>query len=46
MTTYKVIFSYSIDVDAPDEETAEDMAWDDFIKCELDSDYFACVVED
>lgn len=46
MPKYKVIFSYSVDVNAPDEDVAEDMAWDAFAKCEPDSDYFACIVEE
>jgi hypothetical protein len=44
---YKVIFSYSVEVEAESERDAEDMAWEMFGKADPSNpDQFACIVED
>ena len=46
MTRYNVVFSYSVIVEADDEHDAEDKAWIAFGKAELDTDYFAAIVDE
>jgi hypothetical protein len=46
MGKYKVVFSYSVDVEAEDGRDAEDMAWELFGKADpSNTDEFACTVE-
>jgi hypothetical protein len=43
---YNVVFHYSVRVQAEDEETAEDMAWEQFGKADpTNTDHFACTVD-
>lgn len=44
---YKVIFSYSVEVEAESERDAEDMAWGLFGKSDpSNADEFACIVDE
>jgi hypothetical protein len=44
---YKVIFSYSVEVEAESERDAEDMAWEMFGKSDpTNTDEFACIVDE
>lgn len=44
---YKVIFSYSVEVEAESERDAEDMAWELFGKSDpTNTDEFACIVDE
>jgi hypothetical protein len=48
MGKYKVVFSYSVEVEAEDERGAEDMAWELFGKGldPTNTDDFACIVDE
>jgi hypothetical protein len=44
---YKVIFSYSVEVEAESERDAEDTAWEMFGKSDpTNTDEFACIVDE
>lgn len=44
---YKVIFGYSVEVEAESERDAEDMAWEMFGKSDpTNADEFACIIEE
>lgn len=44
---YNVVFHYSIEVEAQDEDSAEDMAWEMFGTADpTNADEFACTVEE
>lgn len=47
MKTYKVVFHYSVEVEAGDDEQAEDLAWDLFVEDDpTNADYFSATVEE
>lgn len=47
MTKYNVVFHYSVEVEAQDEDTAENMAWKEFGQSDpTNMDDFVCTVED
>jgi len=47
MKTFNVVFHYSLEVVAEDEDTAQDMAWQEFANANPNSgDEFACTVEE
>ena len=44
---YKVIFSYSVEVEAESERDAEDMAWERFGEADPNNtDEFACIIDE
>lgn len=45
MNKYKVVFHYSIDINAEDEETAQDLAWSAFGNPDLNNDYFSITIQ-
>lgn len=46
MAKYNVVFHYSVEVVADDEEQAESEAWSMFGSPDLNNDYFAVTVEE